>query len=287
MDKHGIEIYSWNVLNSKQYISFMSWKRYVSVPDAKAIAKIDEMRQNKRFENICNVIQYVLTYNNTVKVFALQEVNSRLLQLLHKKFNTETHKVIHSNDAVDDRVLIIDRRVNIVTQKEFGYNGVVYGNKNRSVLLASCELDGAFFDIVNLHIHWNIPECQLAGIAAIIEENLVNDKYVLCGDFNNNIEQLDGFLNHFSCITYEKLQSEESGYNVKLDKDDKIDHIMVSSTIDPLLIQSKTISKLAGKTILYNFKRIMDKFRKNKNDLWSDDGDLSDHKIVAIRIKKG
>jgi endonuclease/exonuclease/phosphatase family metal-dependent hydrolase len=261
------------------------WKRFMPSNKAKEIAKLDEERRKERFNNICTIIDFILKYNNRLKIVCLQEVNASFLKVLKNKFITETHMLIATDDVVDNRVTIFDRRISVMSHETICYNGTVYGSNNKSILVCHCSIGSVLFDIANVHIGWNVPVCQMAGIAAIIEEKLINEKYVICGDFNKNNKQLDSFLEQFSCLNFDKGSDEMTGFNPSTELNEKIDHMLLSSTFGIDDIQSKILSKIAGITIMYDFESALKLFKKGESgSIWKVNGDTSDHKIIGIKF---
>jgi hypothetical protein len=140
-------------------------------------------------------------------------------------------------------------------------------------------------DIFNVHFYWKWDEEYVSRVGKSIA-NISRSKFIIIGDMNKEIGQLEEFINKLSCIHL----FDEFGYTSTFKLENLyIDHIMISSSIVPLR-NPKVIGHVGKYKLLYNIIKLCKLYNDNKLSLdnWINKrkfNDISDHKPLMIRIQ--
>jgi len=267
-----IKIYSWNVFNPIVSINIKAWKR-VCGKDAIFLSMLD----NKRFTSFrCTAIIEILNEwlsSNKKVIICLQEVSDVLLQEINNSFPSCS---IYSTNDKSMRTTIVK---GIVSVNEF----ITLYEDNIGLLIKT-----EYFDVLNVHFYWKWTKDIVTQVGNVIN-NKLDHKYILCGDFNKPLRDLDDFLDSFDCLTVYDVNNNKkyTGINTQTGKKEIIDHIILSSDIQNVS-KIKIISKVKNYKIMYNFKKIYSLYKKNKSNIWKKyrlNKDISDHKPITVTIK--
>ena len=263
-------LYSWNVLASKVHINSMTWK-YCTKSHIE-LAQLDKYRYAHRSNIIMKIIHSWLSESKVI--ICLQEVPRLLLEQL-LRLSIPVHYSKHDLFLKKDTHL-----VTIVKGFDDVHNEEIKVH-DRSILRTNVN----DISIINVHLYWKWNLQDIIQTSHIINR-LVNQKFIICGDFNKTQDELFEFLNNIPCtIIFNQLKytSLFSGKKVA------IDHIIVSSTLEPH-DHVKKHKKVLGHKIMYNIPRLCKLYGKNKLTLssWINKrplNDISDHLPISVKIK--
>ena len=222
-----INICTWNLLNPEPHISQMTWSNFVPKDQAKKIAQIDFERFSLfRAHAIIRIIKWMCTKSSNPLIICLQEVHPKLLPKL-KELVKQEQIAIHKETPINCLVTIVTKST-IQFIKSIRFN-------EKAVLLTKINIGDKIISCVNLHFYWkwSITDIEIFGSELAY---LLDEPYVLAGDFNKPIELLEGFMGLFDCMLYRSDISSESftsiqTHNTRLSNPtySTIDHILLSS----------------------------------------------------------
>lgn len=271
----NLKLYSWNVLNPNINISIMTWKNKYGSKMARRIAQTDYVRFCMfRKDAIINILKEWLKSDNVV--ICLQEICNELLEAMRLISGT----YIGHTKMINDNCQVT---ISNVKMTHYDIKLDVGGSVKRCLKSVINNID-----IFNVHLHWKwcSPMIKIAG--SIIDKNITSEKFIICGDFNNNFQELFSFLDTFDCVQFQHLKG-STGVNTKTGKMDLIDNIFLSSNIDRHS-NIRIIQRVIKYTIMYNFEKIINILQKSNFNVrsWIDgkykNKFISDHRPVAISI---
>jgi hypothetical protein len=282
-----INICTWNLLNPEPYISQMTWSNFVPKNQAKTIAKADFKRFDLfRSHAIIKIIKWMCTKSSNPLIICLQEVHPKLLPAL-KDLIKPDQIAVHQETKINYLVTIVTKG-SIESNKSIRFN-------EKTVLLSKINIQNKIISCVNLHFYWkwSIPEIEIIGSEL---SYILNEPYVLAGDFNKPIELLEGFIELFDCMLYRPDISSNSNNFTSIQTHTSntgsiptyeiIDHILLSSDFTYTdKTKYKILSKGTGYKIFYSFKSIL-KLQNFNAENWIEkrpNSDISDHKPVFIK----
>lgn len=265
-------LYSWNVLNPTIHINAMSWKNYTERKNQ--LASIDNVRFSiYRKIAIMNIINEWL--RSKYVVICLQEVCEELLLEI---------KDIENIDVFYTKMKDNDCRVTIVKgfdNPTFERIHIEFDNKRKDGLLVTIDN----YEIYNLHLHWKWTS-DISKVGKIIETHIKSDKYIICGDMNKSIKDIQPFIDEFDCLYFSDIKG-YTGINTITSKRGIIDHIFTSSAIENKS-NIHIISKVLKYKIMYKFSKILKMINNITAETWISnrkDRDISDHKPIRLIIK--
>ncbi len=279
-----INICTWNLLNPEPHISQMTWSNFVSKDRAKQIAKVDFERFSLfRAQAIISIIKWMCTKSINPLIIFLQEVHPNLIPMIKKTVGEKQMTVCRENDK--------NCLVTIVTKGSVLSNRIIkFGENNKPVFVSKINIGNKIISCVNLHFYWkwSIPELEIIAseLSYVLEE-----PYILAGDFNKPIELLEGFMGLFDCILYKSEFKPGTFTSIQTHTPNNlsygiIDHILLSSDFSYTdKTKYKILSKAGGYKIFYSFDPVLG--IKNLNaSKWIEtrpNSDISDHKPVFIK----
>jgi hypothetical protein len=267
-----LNISSWNILNPEPYISYMSWKNFIThKSQTKIIAKIDYSRFKKfRSKAIIEIILWLFNKSPIPIIICLQEVHPLIVEQLIKEINAD-QIAIESESNVNNLVTIVSKS-KIISHEKIQLD-------NKIALLCKIKLDNDVTVIsANIHFYWKWDNNQIIyyGNLLVQEIQKYNYPFIISGDFNKNIDQLKDFINLFDCLLYNNNSKHNS-----------IDHIFFSNEFyfDNEKTVYKIVNKILNYHIYYKFKKIL-KISDLNTEKWIShrpNNDISDHKIVFVK----
>lgn len=277
-----INICTWNLLNPEPHISQMTWSNFVSKDKAKTIAEVDFKRFSLfRAQAIIKIIKWMCTKSTNPLIICLQEVHPLLLSQLQELVNPD--QIVYNQSS--QLVTIVTKCV-IQSSQSIKFN-------NKSVLLSKINIGNKIISCVNLHFYWkwSIPEIEIIGseLSSVLEE-----PYILAGDFNKPIELLEGFMGLFDCMLYRSEFKPGSFTSIQTHNTTTslnptygiIDHILLSSDFEYTdKTKYKILSKASGYKIFYSFNSVLG-IKELTASTWlklRPKSDISDHKPIFIK----
>lgn len=253
----------------------MTWKHKLKA-DSLEMAIIDRKRFFHRKAIIIDIIKTWLSRDSVI--ICLQEVSKEILKeiLMLKHTNCNVFYNVCDNMVKNDIMLtIIVKNCNVVSCSE------LYFDKKRSFL----KLTANNLNIYNVHIHWKWSNLELKHAGKIIYESIDKEKYVICGDMNNTLVNIEPFLDEFDCIRSNNNVS-YTGIDTKTFTKEAIDHIFVSASMT-VTNNVRVISKVKNYKIIYNINKLTKMFGKITYKKWikyRKNKDISDHKPVYLLL---
>lgn len=263
-----LQLYTWNVLTPNIHVNRMTWKYCSSEP--LKLAKLDKKRYMDRKKVQLSIINKWLENENVI--ICLQEVCKELLEEILSIGNVQVFYSNHKRFKNNDSNLVI-------ICKGYDCSGIEENIIDRSMLKLTIQ----DIDIYNVHFYWKWSIEEINKISKYINNN-VKQKFIICGDFNKQIEDLNKFMDNLSCIYLTKSKKYTATFK---GKKVIIDHILISSSL--VLKEYKVYKHVLGYKILYNVKRLCKLYEKKllTFNSWKNkrtNNDISDHLPVKATV---